>query len=160
MAAHRDTPLILCYDGSEEARHAIQRGADLLAPRRALVLTVWLSTGTLGPGLGFPAETVNFAEFDRAGAQDGARIAEEGVRIARDVGLDAEPVAIRASGPVWQTIVETADCHDAAAIVMGSRGLSALRSVLLGSVSAGVVRHADRPTLVIHRASDDDARAA
>jgi nucleotide-binding universal stress UspA family protein len=33
-------------------------------------------------------------------------------------------------------------------------------SVLLGSVSAGVVRHADQPTLVIHRASNDAARAA
>ena len=59
----------------------------------------------------------------------------------------------RPAGPVWHTIVETADRCDAAAIVMGSRGLTPLRSILLGSVSSGVVHHADRPTLVIRRPS-------
>jgi nucleotide-binding universal stress UspA family protein len=52
---------------------------------------------------------------------------------------------------VWKTIVEIADRHDAATIVMGSRGLTGLRSMLLGSVSNAVVHHADRPTLVIRQ---------
>jgi nucleotide-binding universal stress UspA family protein len=155
-----DAPLILCYDGSEDAKHAIQRGGELLALRRALVLTVWLPTAALGPGLGFAPNAVNFVEIDRAAAEAGDRIAEEGVRIARDAGLDAEPIAIKACGPVWHTIVEAADRHGAAAIVMGSRGLTGLRSVLLGSVSGGVVHHADRPALVIRRPSEDDSRAA
>jgi nucleotide-binding universal stress UspA family protein len=34
---------------------------------------------------------------------------------------------------------------------MGSRGLTGLRSMLLGSVSNGVVHHAERPALVIPR---------
>ena len=34
---------------------------------------------------------------------------------------------------------------------MGSRGLTGLRSMLLGSVSSAVVHHADRPTLVIRQ---------
>ncbi len=149
-------PLILCYDGSEDAKHAIQRAGDLLAHRSALVLTAWLPTAVLGSyaGLGFVAPPVDFAELDRAVAGEGGRLAEEGARIARDAGLDAEPIAVKASGPVWHTIVETADSRDAAAIVMGSRGLTALRSMLLGSVSSGVVHHANRPTLVIHRPSE------
>jgi nucleotide-binding universal stress UspA family protein len=40
---------------------------------------------------------------------------------------------------------------------MGSRGLTGVRSMLLGSVSSAVVHHADLPTLVIHRSSDDRA---
>jgi nucleotide-binding universal stress UspA family protein len=160
MSAPHDSPLILCYDGSEPAIHAIQRAADLLAPRRALVLNVWLPTAVLGPGLGGIANAPNFVEIDRAAAKEGCRIAEEGARIAREASLGAEPVTVEASGPVWHTIIETADRHDAAAIVMGSRGLTALRSMLLGSVSGGVVHHAGRPTLVIHRRSEDDARAA
>jgi nucleotide-binding universal stress UspA family protein len=155
-----DAPLILCYDGSEDAKHAIQRGGELLAARRALVLTVWLPTAALGPLLAFTANTVNIAELDRAAAEAGDRVAEEGARIARACGLEGEPVAVKARGPVWHTIVETADRCDAAAIVMGSRGLTALRSTLLGSVSGGVVHHADRPTLVIRRPSADDSRAA
>jgi len=155
-----DAPLILCYDGSDDAKHAIQRGSDLLTRRRALVLTVWLPTGALGAGLGFTANAVSFAEVDRAAAEAGTRIAEEGVQLARDAGLDAEPVAVKAGGPIWHAIVEMADRCDAAAIVMGSRGLTGLRSMLLGSVSGGVVHHADRPTLVIRRPGEDDSRAA
>jgi nucleotide-binding universal stress UspA family protein len=152
-------PLILCYDGSHDAKHAIQRACELLQPRCALVLTVWLPTPTLGPGLG-TTNTVNFAELDRAAAEAAACIAEEGVRIARDAGLEAEPLTVKGIAPVWHTIVETADRHDAAAIVMGSRGLTAFRAMLLGSVSGGVVHHAGRPTLVIHRPGADHARAA
>ena len=47
-----DAPLILCYDGSEDAKHAIERGGELLAARRALVLTVWLPDGGPRPPAG------------------------------------------------------------------------------------------------------------
>ena len=47
--------------------------------------------------------------------------------------------------------MEIAADHDAAAIVMGSRRLTGLASMLLGSVSSAVVHHADRPTLVIRQ---------
>jgi nucleotide-binding universal stress UspA family protein len=56
---------------------------------------------------------------------------------------------VEATGSVWKTIVELADRHDAAAIVMGSRGLTGVRSMLLGRFSSAVVHPADRPTLVI-----------
>jgi nucleotide-binding universal stress UspA family protein len=152
MTETPQAPLILCYDRSEGAKHAIQRAGDLLAPRRALVLAVWLPTAVLGSyaGLGFMEVTVDFAELDRAVAEEGGRTAEEGARIARAAGLDADPIAVKSDGPVWHTIVDTADQYDAVAIVMGSRGRTALRSMLLGSVSSGVVHHAERPTLVVH----------
>ena len=75
---------------------------------------------------------------------------QQAPQIAREAGLRAEAVAIEATPPVWKTIVETAELHDAAIIVMGSRGLTGLRSMLLGSVSSAVVHHADRPVLVVH----------
>ena len=95
---------------------------------------------------------VNFAELDRAAAEEGGRIADEGVRIAQDAGLRAEPVVVEATGPVWKTILDIADQLDAAMIVMGSRGLTGVRSMLLGSVSNALAHHADRPTLVIRPA--------
>jgi nucleotide-binding universal stress UspA family protein len=155
----RDGPLLIGYDGSEHAKDAIKSAAGLLAVKDALVVTVWQPTADLGAFAWYGAgpNLVNFAELDRAGAEAGGRVAEEGARIAREAGLRAEPIAIEATPPVWKTIVETAHLHDAAAIVMGSRGLTGLRSMLLGSVSNGVVHHADRPTLVIHRPDGDDA---
>jgi nucleotide-binding universal stress UspA family protein len=146
-------PVLLCYDGSEDARHAIRRAGALFAGRRALVATVWQPTA-VPSSLGFAGEAagmVNLVELDRAGAEDGGRLAGEGVRIARDAGLIAEPLALEAAGPVWKTIVDIADREDAATIVMGSRGLAGLKAMLLGSVSSAVLHHADRPTLIVRR---------
>jgi nucleotide-binding universal stress UspA family protein len=143
-----DGPLILCYDGSTGARNAIRHAGALLAGRRALVVTVSRATASLD----FAAEaadTMDSFAVDAAAAKAGGLLANEGVRIAQDAGLLADAVAVQTAGPVWQTIVDVADRHGAATIVMGSRGLTGLRATLLGSVSSAVVHHADRPTLII-----------
>jgi nucleotide-binding universal stress UspA family protein len=148
-----DGPLILCYDGSEDARHAIRRAGELFAGRRARVVSVWQPTAAPG-GLGFAGETagmVDLFELDRAAAKAGDGVAEEGARLAREAGLLAEPVAVQAAGPVWKTLIDIADRDDAATIVMGSHGRAGLRAMLLGSVSSSVVHHADRPTLIVRR---------
>ncbi len=146
-------PVLLCYDGSDDATHAIERAGELLAGRRALVVTVWQPTGPLG-SLAWSGATESmdtFVEADRAAAERAGRLVDEGVRIANEAGLDAEAAPVEATGPVWTTILEIADRHDAATIVMGTRGLTHLRSMLLGSVSSAVVQHAARPALVIPR---------
>jgi nucleotide-binding universal stress UspA family protein len=159
MATGADTPLLLCYDGSHPAKHAIERAADLLRTRNAVVLTVWQTTVGLGSfaWAGATENMLDYVELDRAAAELGGRIVSEGVRVAEAAGLQAEPLAVKATGPVWTTILEIAERHDASMIVIGSRGLTGLRSILLGSVSTAVVHHADRPTLVIHSPGDDDA---
>ncbi len=156
MAIPPSDPLILCYDGSADAGHAIERAGKLFSGGRSLVLTVWQPFAGLGSFAwsGATESMMNFVELDRAAAEVGGRIAEEGVRIAREASLEAEPVAVEATGPVWRTIIETADRHHASMIVIGSRGLTGLRSMLLGSVSSAVVHHAHQPTLVIHPLSD------
>lgn len=148
-----DGPLMLCYDGSEDAKHAVRRGGELFAGRRALVLTAWENIAVMGgfgwSGAGAMAPMVDYAELDRASGEVAGQRAQEGVAIAREAGLKAEPLAIEAAGPIWKTITDAADQHGAAVIVMGSRGLTQVKSILLGSVSSHVVHHADRPVLVI-----------
>src|SRR5215213_8848734 len=130
-SADRHGPLLVGYDGSEHAKDAIRSAAGLLSVKDALVVTVWQPTSDLGAFAWYGAgpNLVNFDELDRAGAEAGGRVADEGARIARDAGLRAEPLAIEATPPVWKTIVETADLHDAAVIALGSRGLTGLRSM-------------------------------
>jgi nucleotide-binding universal stress UspA family protein len=156
-SADRDGRLLICFDGSAHAKHAIRHAARLPSAKDALVVTVWQPTAFLG-GFAWSGEAsmVDLVELDRAIAEDGGRVADEGVRIALEEGLSAEPMAVEANGPVWKTVTETADRNDAAVIVMGSRGLTGLRSMVLGSVSSAVVHHADRPVLVVHSPSDDD----
>lgn len=149
--ATADGPLLLCYDGSPGAADAIQRAGALFTGSRALVLTVWQSdpiAGSLGMG-GEAAPAVNNIERDRAAADRGGRLADEGARLAQNAGLLAEPLPVKAPGAIWETIVDLADQHDAATIVMGSRGMTGIRAMVLGSVSNDVARHADRPTLIV-----------
>src|SRR5436190_8225193 len=101
-----DGPLLLCYDGSEDAKHAIEHAGRLLGGRDALVVTVWqptpapVSSASAGATDGF-----DFVEVDPSTADLGERVARDGVRIAQQAGLHAKPVAVEATGPVWKTIV-------------------------------------------------------
>jgi len=81
-------------------------------------------------------------------------MAEEGAGIARATGFDATAISAEAKGPIWLAVEQAAEDHDADAIVVGSRGLSGVKSLLLGSVSSGIVHHALRPTIVIRAAGD------
>jgi nucleotide-binding universal stress UspA family protein len=145
-------PMVICYDGSGPAAYAIERAATLLGERNAVVLTVWQPAADLG-GMVWTdatASLVDFEDLDRSAAAAGSRLADEGARIARAAGVEATPLAVRSIGPVWKSIIEAADQNDASLIVIGSRGLAGIRSLLLGSVSNAVVHHASQPTLVIH----------
>jgi nucleotide-binding universal stress UspA family protein len=157
QASPADGPLLLCYDGSEDAKRAVEAAGTLFAGQRALVLTAWRPAVALRnfSWWAATARAAGLAEPDQASAEAGGRLAEEGARLASEVGLRAEPVAVVATGPVSMTIGEVADRHDAEVIVMGSRGLTGLRSMVLGSVSSAVARHADRPTLIIRRPGEE-----
>lgn len=134
------------------AETAAADGGALFRGREVLVATAGQATplGSLAWS-GLTASMADFFRLDRAAAEVSGRVAEEGAGIATEAGLHASPVAVEAAGPVWTAIVETADRHDAAMIVMGSRGLTGLRSTLLGSVSSAVVHHTDRPTLLVRQ---------
>jgi nucleotide-binding universal stress UspA family protein len=150
-ASSAEGPLLLCYDGSADAKRSIEAAGALFAGRRAIVLNAWRPAVALRnfSWWAATARAAGLAEPDQASAEAGRRIAEEGARLALQVGLKAEPLAVVATGPVSMTIGDVAYRHDAELIVMGSRGLTGLRSMVLGSVSSAVVNHADRPTLII-----------
>ena len=78
------------------------------------------------------------------------KTAEEGCALAREAGLDPEPL-VAIGGPIWNRIVEVADERDAGLIVIGSRGRSGLRYAVLGSVAAAVAQHSKRSVLIVHQ---------
>ncbi|HZO77034.1 MAG TPA: universal stress protein [Solirubrobacteraceae bacterium] len=145
--------ILICYDGSEDARAAIEHAGELLRGRPATVLTVWppfahilASTPT---GLGPMAGLANMEEIDEASHGQAQRHAREGTELARKSGLKATSRTCSQETTTADAILTEAEAVGAEAIVLGSRGLTGLKSLLLGSVSHAVIQHADRTVIVV-----------
>jgi nucleotide-binding universal stress UspA family protein len=140
-----DAPILICYDGSEDSKRSITTAASLLGSHLAVVLnvaplvTVAESFALLGPG---PAV---YEDLNRVAAREQA---QAGAELAREAGLKAE-AHDDLGAPTWDAIVAVADEIDAAAIVIGSRGLTGVRELFEGSVSHEVAAHAGRPVLIV-----------
>jgi nucleotide-binding universal stress UspA family protein len=151
-----DLHLLLCYDGSDQAAEAIDFAAALF-PRgsRATVLYVWELTAVAAVGGAVPmALPPDVAHEDEARAR---RLAEAGAQRARRLGLAAQARTEESTAGAWRTIVDVAD-GDVDLIVMGTRGLSGLKELLLGSVSHHVAQHAACPVLIAPGAELGQAR--
>lgn len=143
--------ILIAYDGSADARAAIQRAGELLTGRPATVLAVWerFQDVLARSGAGMPIGAVDYDELDRTYEEQARERAEEGVKLALDAGLKAQARTSVRTGSIADAILSEADDLGAEAIVLGTRGLTGLRSLLLGSVSHGVVQHANRPVIVV-----------
>jgi nucleotide-binding universal stress UspA family protein len=131
---------VVAVDGSAQSRKTMDVAVDL-AKRYASVVTVVHvreyeryegSDVDLGPPV--PAETLlkdAVAEFEAAGVQ--ARAELRRVR----------------PGETPEQIVEVATSTDADLIVMGTRGMTEWKSLLLGGVANKVVHHATCPVLLV-----------
>jgi nucleotide-binding universal stress UspA family protein len=140
---------VFAYDGSEDAKRAVAVAHDVLAVDRAIIVHVRVIP--LPPVIGADPAGDESAPSEGTTPQQADRIASDGVDVATRAGFEAESVVETADSTtgVWKTILDVADERGAAAIVSGHRGLSRFRSAVLGSVSNGLVNHAQLPVLVV-----------
>jgi nucleotide-binding universal stress UspA family protein len=146
-----EDPLLICYDGTDGARSALETAARDFPGRNAVVAYYWQPFAAAKRRFGRhilelvqDAESVNERERQLA-----AEVAEEGAALAREKGLVAEPEAVEIDVPIQEAVLSHADELEAAAIVLGARGGSTLRSLLVGDVAFEVVQRATRPVLVV-----------
>ncbi|MHB1568261.1 MAG: universal stress protein [Solirubrobacteraceae bacterium] len=144
--------IVICYDGSADAAAAIRHAGILFPGSTATVLTVWqpiaLVLARSSAGL-VPIAGVDMEEVDTACRQEAERLSTEGAQIAREAGLEATAHAVTQQDSTASAILDAADAAQADAIVLGSRGLTGIKSLLLGSVSHAVIQHADRAVVVV-----------
>jgi nucleotide-binding universal stress UspA family protein len=149
-------PVLIAFDGSPDSRAAIDYAGSLFPGRKAVVLSVWepllLQSSVLAAsGMVVDPETISQDDNEEEAATQ--TLAREGAELARKAGLDPEPRWQRGTGAIWLTIVDVATELDAALIVTGSRGLGAVKSFLVGSVSDRVMHQARRPVLIVPHSS-------
>ncbi|MGV8978603.1 MAG: universal stress protein [Cellulomonas sp.] len=143
-----DAPITVGVDGSRASLAAAEAAAREASMRSAPLLVVHARPTVSDPyGRGMPAlspESATDVDVNdpthRAAQAVAARIRTQ------HPGLEVR-VALLDDDPA-HALVEAS--KDAALVVVGSRGLGAFRGMLLGSVSADVVRNAASPVLVLH----------
>jgi nucleotide-binding universal stress UspA family protein len=139
------TTILLATDGSAEAQLAARTAADL-AQRTDSELHVT----TVGAGVPISATTspAHFEDVLREKRRQAQEVLEQQVKSIEESGAAVNEMHLR-EGRAAEEIVELAEEIGAGLIVMGSRGHSRLRRVLLGSVSDAVVRHAHCPVTIV-----------
>jgi nucleotide-binding universal stress UspA family protein len=144
-------PILLCYDGSDDAAAAIVEAAPLFAGREAVVVCFWQPFAQVAKRFAVSLlEVVQEApSVNEREAQLAQQLADEAATIATQAGLPAKGRAIEVSKPIDEAIIAYADEIDSPLIVIGSRGRSGIGSMLLGDVAHDVVQRSTRPVFVV-----------
>lgn len=139
-------PVILAAtDFSETAEAALDWASELARLQGARLELI--HAVTVPPSLpGFVPPAPVFDEEVRAAAQ--SRLGEAAVRLRKAAG--GEVSTHLAMGTPSQVILSRAEEIPASAIVMGTRGLTGLRHLLLGSTTERVMHRAPCPVLSVH----------
>jgi nucleotide-binding universal stress UspA family protein len=130
--------IVVGYDGSEAAKRALARAADL-AGEDANVLVVAAAEARAR------AAITEGAHLDPSEVERRRKDLEEASAFLSERAIRAE--TIEAQGDPGDVIVAAA--KDADLAVVGSRGLNPLQRLLLGSVSSKVVHRANCDVLVV-----------
>lgn len=143
--------ILICYDGSADSRAAVEHAAVLFAGQEATVLTVWEPFIEVinHASFGFLPSIPDPDEIDEASRKAANQAAAEGTALASRLGMRAVPKTTPQALTTAGTILSEAEALGASAIVMGSRGRTGVKSLLLGSVSHVVIQHADRTVAVV-----------
>ncbi|MGY1814224.1 universal stress protein [Blastococcus sp. SYSU D00820] len=120
-AAAAGGPVVVGTDGSPGAAHAAEAAARLFPGRERLLVAVEEPGEGPGPAAPDGAELITVPRHGRPGSERATAAALADLAAERDAGV----------------------------VVVGSRGLSAARELLLGSVAHEVLQCAHRPVLVV-----------
>ncbi|MFE5318648.1 universal stress protein [Paenibacillus sp. NPDC056579] len=138
--------ILLAYDGSETARHALDKAISIKTMLDSTILEVvhvaQLTNVVVGDAFITGAAVVQ--EELQAAAED--VVDEVRHRISH---LPLATATLLEGGAPAKVILEYADNHRFDLIIVGSRGLGTFKELLLGSVSYDIVQHAKLPVLVV-----------
>ncbi len=151
VSATTSPTLLICYDGSDRAAHAVAVAGRLFPGANAMVLNVWepiervvARYAALAPYLG-----EQIPEADAGAKEESSKTAEEGVTQAQRAGLVASAHTATLDTTVWEAVLSAASETGAEVIVTGTRSLHGVREALTGTLSHALIQHSAVPVLAI-----------
>ncbi len=141
--------ILVAYDGSEHAKKALALGIDLakvynsrLYIVEAIDESIFYNTGVLPP----LSAIKDLEKKVRKDVEEATEIAKkEGAGTLREVDIIGEVI----EGDPATAILDFADKNSINLIIIGSRGLSRFKRVVLGSVSSVVLNHSKIPVMIV-----------
>ena len=142
------TKILLATDGSAEARLAAQAAAELSKETGSEVHVAYvLPSPTELRGHHLYSQEVMRSVLEQAEEEANSFLEEQAEQVRGSGGKVAE-THLRAGHPDKE-IVRLSEELDVGTIVIGSRGLGAVKRALMGGVSESVIRHAHCPVFVV-----------
>lgn len=138
---------LIAIDGSEIANKALKQGIDLAKAAQAKITLIsitepWVSIAPDQMIVGFPAEM-----YENAAAAEATRILDNALNEGKRNGVSCESMHVKDRYPA-EAILEVAENLGCDLIIMGSHGRHGIARFLLGSQSAKVVAHSNKPVLI------------
>jgi nucleotide-binding universal stress UspA family protein len=135
--------IVLAFDGSEYSHKAL-RCAKSLAER--FEANLWLVHVFSNP-----SDLLGYADYEKLFAK--RKSAAQAVLDDARQKLGSTSFTVQdelREGPEAESILKVAENREADLIVMGTRGLGAVKGFLVGSVSRKVIHYASCPVMVVH----------
>src|SRR5690348_4871328 len=151
--------ILVALDGSESSKRAAQAAFELaeklktdLVVLHAIVppTSYYHSTIASPVGISLPAPSQHEIDAYYAYARKAAvGIVGEAESKAKKLGVHVKTETPEAVSSIVETITSHAEKEKVDLIVVGTRGLGGFKKLLLGSVSCGIVSHANSTVLVV-----------
>jgi nucleotide-binding universal stress UspA family protein len=142
VSRNTDHPLIskilVAVDGSETSSKAAEYAIDLAEKHGADLIALYIV-----------APNINFSEAFYFAEENGQKIVDEVKHEAFAKKLNVQTEVLMDVGAVSKAIVEYAEKNNANLIVLGTRGISGIKLMLLGSTASGVVTYSHCPVIVV-----------
>ena len=134
--------ILVPLDGSEHSFNALEKAIQIAKKFDGQITLIHVfSVGTMSTPSSEACESIQ--EMRKQGKSILARARKK---------VKAKKIPVKTlikEGQTVNEILKAATDGDFNLIIIGARGISKLREILLGSVSDGVIRHATRPVLVV-----------
>ncbi len=134
--------IIVAVDGSDHSYRALDYVKKLAECSQAIIYLVHVFPHT--------SDLLGYDEYEKLIARRegaGQKILNEARQRLGDITSEVYEELLE--GPEAEAIINVAETRQAGLIIMGTRGLSSLTGLLMGSVSHKVIRHAHCPVMVV-----------
>lgn len=134
--------ILVPLDGSEHSKRALEEAVQIAKKVGGKITLIHVFS--VSPFAVTPMQVYNYAKAMREHGND---ILTEGQKKAEAEGVQAETLLV--DGHTVEEILKSAGEGNFNLIVIGARGLSKIKELLMGSVSDAVTKHASCPVLVV-----------